>query len=384
MTAAIGMVADRNMWLKAAVLVQQLVNVNTTLPIVIFNSTALPEVAPLLLEALGAQVRPLEPAMPVPDSFNSTFLRQRFGTSDAPVLGRVSPWQKLAVWAQTQWSKIVLLDVDMVVLSNIDEMGRFPAQTFSPETCNSIDYVRCAEHNETRTTAGFNAGVMVVGPSESIYESMVEFSRVHIAEPLRAAPNETTAREIEVAYLAYPEQSFLKRFWPSIQFDGAVRGGWDWKWHSGQATESPSGLPTACGRQEQAWPSLASPGSTRTMGTYHRHPPTLDCSPLERPRPRIHFMSRLYNARPLDCATCAPSYIARVKLVHYTCGVKPWAHSMSVWARCAAGQCNRVGSGVGGASCIANWTLIWHEARALVCQRARDMRIHIAGQDCAA
>ena len=65
---------------------------------------------------------------------------------------RVS-WAKLAVWGQTAWEKVVLLDVDVVLLRNIDEMAAFPADTFSPETCNSMDPKRCSVFVQSQVAA---------------------------------------------------------------------------------------------------------------------------------------------------------------------------------------------------------------------------------------
>ena len=40
---------------------------------------------------------------------------------------RFAPYAKLGVWGQTQWSKVVLVDVDVVFAANVDEMGAMPA-----------------------------------------------------------------------------------------------------------------------------------------------------------------------------------------------------------------------------------------------------------------
>ena len=43
--------------------------------------------------------------------------------------GRFAPYAKLGVWGQTQWSKVVLVDVDVVFAANIDEMAALPASS---------------------------------------------------------------------------------------------------------------------------------------------------------------------------------------------------------------------------------------------------------------
>jgi len=138
-SAAIGMVVDHHMWPQAAVLVQQLVSHGTTLPIVVFNCTEIPAPAVQLISALGARVRSLTPAMPVPSEFSSERLALPFQRRDGTrVQIRYSTWSRLAVWGQTEWSRIVLLDVDVVLRANIDEMASFPANTFAPEACSPV------------------------------------------------------------------------------------------------------------------------------------------------------------------------------------------------------------------------------------------------------
>ena len=87
----------------------ELVDLETRLPIIVFNVMALPQRAVQLVQALGGRVESLEPAMPVPEAFSSPLLSRPFRNRDGlPMLGRVSPWAKLAVWGQTAWTKVVL------------------------------------------------------------------------------------------------------------------------------------------------------------------------------------------------------------------------------------------------------------------------------------
>ena len=51
--------------MQAAVLVQQLVDTGTRLPVVVFNTTEMPSTSAATFETLGAQLVSLEPAMPV-------------------------------------------------------------------------------------------------------------------------------------------------------------------------------------------------------------------------------------------------------------------------------------------------------------------------------
>ena len=330
---AIGTIIDRNMWLHAAVLVRQLVQLRTMLPIVVFNLTALPTEAVSLLQSLGAVVSSLDPPMPVPDEFNSPLLPRPFATRQGSlVLGRYAPYAKLAAWGQTQWSKIVLVDVDVAVLDNLDEMATFPIDSFTPETCNSIAPERCAERPTSHVSSGFNAGVMIVGPSAQTFASMASFATEHIASLLRGCVNSSQAAAVERHYLAYPEQSFLKRYWPmvmkaTIEGGGRARAGYDWQWKTVPQDAS------ACAAD-----------SPRGCGT-------------------SNFLSRTYNARSHDCHTCSAAYASKVKIVHFTCRFKPWQYSSAALESCAAGgACPRLGTPPL-APCEANWTLQWHIAR---------------------
>ena len=77
---AIATLVDTHMWLAAAVFVHQLAQLNTTLPIVVFNVTELPQPAVTLIESLGARVTSLEPSITVPEEFHSHLLQWPFST----------------------------------------------------------------------------------------------------------------------------------------------------------------------------------------------------------------------------------------------------------------------------------------------------------------
>mmetsp|Transcript_12640 Transcript_12640/g.29731 ORF Transcript_12640/g.29731 Transcript_12640/m.29731 type:complete len:354 (-) Transcript_12640:113-1174(-) len=333
-SVAIATLVDKHMWLAAAVFVHQLARLNTTLPIVVFNVTELPQPAVTLIESLGARVTSLEPSITVPEEFHSHLLQWPFSTKrGATVMRRFAPYAKLGVWGQTQWSKVVLVDVDVVFAANIDEMAAMPANTFSPETCNSLDPARCT-NGSGAATQGFNAGVMVIGPSAERFASMNDFATDVIGQQLRRYNYSTKqARAVENNYLAYPEQSFLKRYWPkvmraTIEGGGRARMGYDWQWRTIDPHE-------ACARGgEEA-----------------------ECQPS-------HFMSRLYNARPYDCSTCSADYVTKVKIVHYTCGPKPWGYPRAHLQRCAANSSRCTGM----APCLADWTMRWYVARDEVCR----------------
>ena len=88
-SAVFAFVVDHRMWRHAAVAIQQLNNLRTALPIVIFNHTALPAKAIQAFTRLGALSLSLEPPMPVPAAFS-----QHLGVRR----NLIDSWPKLGVW----------------------------------------------------------------------------------------------------------------------------------------------------------------------------------------------------------------------------------------------------------------------------------------------
>ena len=111
----VGMITNGRAWKNAAIVAQQLATVNTTLPVVVFNTTPLDPSGLAALSALNVDVVSVAPQMPIPDEF-------------APHLtgGRLPSYHKLALWAQTRYRRIVYLDSDVVVL---DKGGLMPLES---------------------------------------------------------------------------------------------------------------------------------------------------------------------------------------------------------------------------------------------------------------
>ena len=87
----IGMVTDQRMWRMAAVLMQMLQDVNTSLPLVVFNSSPLTKEAIHSLRALGGRLQSLRPAMPMANGLQYHIRRGN---------GGIPAWAKLALWSQ--------------------------------------------------------------------------------------------------------------------------------------------------------------------------------------------------------------------------------------------------------------------------------------------
>ena len=88
-SAVFAFVVDHRMWRHAAVAIQQLNNLRTALPIVVFNHTALPVKAIQVITRLGALSLSLEPPMPVPAAFAQHLGGRR---------NLIDSWPKLGVW----------------------------------------------------------------------------------------------------------------------------------------------------------------------------------------------------------------------------------------------------------------------------------------------
>eukprot|EP00923_Selenidium_pygospionis_P016042 GHVN01028098.1.p1 GENE.GHVN01028098.1~~GHVN01028098.1.p1 ORF type:complete len:142 (+),score=9.31 GHVN01028098.1:300-725(+) len=70
-----------------------------------------------------------------------------------------SGFTKLTVWNLTQFKKVVYIDADCLVTTNIDELFERPAPAFAPD-------VFPPDH--------FNAGVMVLEPDSNVFNKMIE------------------------------------------------------------------------------------------------------------------------------------------------------------------------------------------------------------------
>ena len=131
-----------NFLLGARVLGQSIRETGTTKDLVVLCSETVSENAKRILEADGWKIRPIEK---VRKSKGWGYFDQVFS--------------KLHIWNMTDYERIVYLDSDALVLSNIDHM--FDCGTF------------CVTY---RHSDFFNAGVIVVEPSKHVYDDLVRMS----------------------------------------------------------------------------------------------------------------------------------------------------------------------------------------------------------------
>lgn len=265
-----------------------------------------------------------------------------FGHKVTPTLGTLAWYACLSsarslTLLSAQYARIVTIDLDAVVLENVDEMAAFPGDTFSPETCR----IGCG-----RLAAGLNTGTMVIRPSIARFESMVSYAAKR-ASTLRRASDEQRAK-LARSLFSDADQSFLRAYlWDvqnaSVGASHPRRNGTDWTWRS-----------------------------FLTSGQCHSRPPRPASSEMLRVwRAQacgsgvVNVMSRVYNARPIDCVRCSADEL-RPKIVHFACHpYKPWVNKQHVanLSRCRhSWACD---------ACTRRWTIRWHDASDRVKSRLR-------------
>ena len=332
-----GLVADKKVWHLAVLVLQQLHDVKSKLPAVVFNTTALPEEALLSIAAFGASQVSLEPRMPVPDEFAKPLSASH---------GRLPAWTKLALWAQP-FEKIIYLDLDVLILNNVDHMADFPRDSFTPEVCA---WPQCIED---RIPAGINVGVMVIGPSLQIFSAFQDYALRRAGDLREAAAhdqlhgiqNGSRAASLGRQIVGSAEQSFIREFWDdvmnaSISEPHPIRKGWDWDVRSFVSEGT-------CSRRKQQ------------HLRQHPHKPPQSCTPGT-----VNAISRRYNARPADCVRC-PIESLKPFIVHYACSPKPWERTRTKWLQGCKKDTNVMDYFC--QPCVANWTMRWFDAEDRMC-----------------
>jgi hypothetical protein len=209
--------------------------------------------------------------------------------------------------------------------------------TFSPEVC-SVPV--CAED---RRPAGLNVGILVLGPTAERFAALTSYA-VRVQHSLRLAnesADPTVYSKRATKYLGSSEQSFIRSFFAdeenvSLVAAHEVRAGWNW-------TVRTYVEPTVCDLRRKRDP------------THHCVPGT------------AHVMSRLYNARPMDCARCPGGGAYEPKIVHYACTLKPWQRTRHAWA--ARSWCHGSAEpAVSCAPCLSRLAERWYVAQERACE----------------
>ena len=165
----------------AAAVLQQLLDVNTSLRRIVFTvsdaqEAGLPAHAVDAITKLGGELVALKNSMPMPPSFGEIL------DSEA----RRVQYRKLALWSHTEFAKIIAIDADVFVARRIDEMARF-----RPTPSRRI----CAPTAATAASPA-NSGVMVLAPSAERSAALARYARLRAS---LAATDEARARAITAA-----------------------------------------------------------------------------------------------------------------------------------------------------------------------------------------
>ena len=138
-----------------------------------------------VLEADGCLLREVEPIRP-PSGLKDSYANARFA----------EVWTKLAVWALTEFERLVVLDADMLVTQNMDELFDVPLADDEIAACHacrcnpnriasypaSWTPAGCAYTYQSRTGATlparlpepyFNGGTLVLRPDQRVFDALV-------------------------------------------------------------------------------------------------------------------------------------------------------------------------------------------------------------------
>ncbi|KAI8639988.1 glycosyl transferase family protein [Parasitella parasitica] len=155
--------------------------------LVLYTPAVVPEVVETLID-IGCAVKPIDPIHPMG---KAEYKFERF----------VETWTKLAVWKQEEYSRLVLLDADMLPLQNMDELmhldlpdkdwvaasyacvcnpqkiKHYP-RSWIPENCayTGRDTTACTEATPIDDKSGyFNSGLIVLTPDTTKFDAMVAY-----------------------------------------------------------------------------------------------------------------------------------------------------------------------------------------------------------------
>ncbi|MCT8998420.1 glycosyltransferase [Chelativorans intermedius] len=167
--AYVTLVTNADYALGAQALVRSLRLTGTRADIVVLHTggVAAAELAPL--SALGARLVKAD-LLPTSAQFNERHQRARLHR-DAPFTKGNKPafhtpldnFAKLRLWQLTEYSRVVFIDADAIVIRNIDRLFSYPQFCAAPNVYESLaDFHR------------LNSGVFVAEPSHGTFESMLE------------------------------------------------------------------------------------------------------------------------------------------------------------------------------------------------------------------
>ncbi|KAI9269875.1 nucleotide-diphospho-sugar transferase [Sporodiniella umbellata] len=194
-----------NNYIKGVITMKQaLENQQSQYPLLILYTSQVKSEIVKVLESIGCLTKKIESIRP---QGKVNYTAQRF----------VDTWTKLAVWNETEYDRLVMLDADMLPTQNMDELMRLVlpqgwiaasfACTCNPQkiahypphwTPESCAYTGRDTHLPPMVTAAhnyFNSGLIVLRPEQALFKSMVD--QLNAVEDLNQYP--------------FPDQDFLNQ-----------------------------------------------------------------------------------------------------------------------------------------------------------------------------
>ncbi|GAA6017285.1 hypothetical protein JCM10207_003679 [Rhodosporidiobolus poonsookiae] len=223
--------------------------VKTRYPLVVLTTPSFPEEHLVLLKALGIQTKRIELLEPTGDI---QYIAERFRDT----------WSKLQAFALVEYERVVLLDCDMTLFSNIDNLlddpdvlptsdwiaanhscicnplkQDFYAADCIPENCGYTYATSHAGHPppasllpSKRTYNLLNSGLVVLAPSTALYNRIVTHLHTSPTVATMALPDQDLLGEVFAGRWnpiswRYNAIKTLRWVHPELWFDGGKREG---------------------------------------------------------------------------------------------------------------------------------------------------------------
>ncbi len=168
MYAYVTLVTNTDYAIGATALARSLTAVGAEYPLLVLATSGVPEADVTRLREAGCKMLPVvQPDLS--DEFRSRHNRQAqhaqspFTKGEKPVFhDPLDNFCKLRLWELTDYSRVVFLDADTLVIKNIDKLFGYPEFSGAPNLYESLDDMH-----------RLNSGVFVAAPSRNTYADMV-------------------------------------------------------------------------------------------------------------------------------------------------------------------------------------------------------------------
>ncbi|HEY0209012.1 glycosyltransferase family 8 protein [Acerihabitans sp.] len=185
---------------------QSLKQTHTRYPLVVMVTGAIDKPTRDSLAAEGCDVRAITP------------LRPRDGVAGGYAYARFAEvWSKLCAWRLTGFTRLVLLDADMLALQNMDELFELPLRAGGIAACHAC---RCNPNHIATYPASWVPANCYYTYGDSPARLPAEFSPYFNSGIIVLTPDETTYAELagrvaaitDLAAFPFPEQDLLNAY----------------------------------------------------------------------------------------------------------------------------------------------------------------------------